>query len=104
MSILVDEASYRVALHRLEELWNCAPGSPEADEMEALAIQVELYESQHHPVPSPTSAEATRFACDQSLKRVTTPKDMSLREWSQRVADEIKAAFADEPPKGEGKL
>lgn len=60
-----DEMSYQSALERIEALWECETGTPEAAEMEALTVLVDAYEERHNPVPLPTLAEAIRFAMDQ---------------------------------------
>jgi len=60
-----DEVSHQAALDRIEALWECAPDTPEAAEMEALVVLVDAYETRLHPVPLPTPAEAILFAMDQ---------------------------------------
>ncbi len=47
------EDDYEAALDRIEQLFDASPGTPEVDELEILAILVEAYEEQHHPIPAP---------------------------------------------------
>lgn len=44
------EAEYEVALARLEEIFQADPGTPEGDELEALADLVLAYEEKHYPI------------------------------------------------------
>lgn len=43
-------ADYEAAMELIENLWDAKPGTPEADQLEALAIHVEQYESQQFPI------------------------------------------------------
>ena len=38
------------ALRRLDAVWGAAPGTPEGDELEVLAVLVEDYETRHFPI------------------------------------------------------
>lgn len=44
------EIDYRMALIRIEALFDAEPGSPEGDELELLASFVEAYEEEHYPI------------------------------------------------------
>lgn len=54
---LLSQAEYDLALARLDDLWSAEPGSPEADELDALADAISHYEdaqrTQTLPPPSP---------------------------------------------------
>jgi len=63
--VIRNETEYREALQRVDELFEAAPGTPEADELETWAILVDSYEEVHYPVPPPDPVEAIRFAMDQ---------------------------------------
>lgn len=67
------EDECEAALARIEALWDAPEGSPDSDEMEALAILVEAYEREAHPVAPPDPIEAVRFAMEQ---RGLKPKDL----------------------------
>ena len=45
------KADYRAALKRIEVLWDAPTKSPEADELEVLALLVEAYEKEHITMP-----------------------------------------------------
>ena len=53
-----DHDSHEKALRRIERLWDAAPGSPEADELDALATLVDAYERRTFPIPPPDPVEA----------------------------------------------
>jgi len=44
------ESDYRMALKRIEALFDAEPGTPEGDELELLAYFVEAYEDEHYPI------------------------------------------------------
>lgn len=44
------ESDYRMALKRIETIFNAKPGTPEGDELELLASFVEAYEEEHYPI------------------------------------------------------
>ena len=44
------EADYKLALERVEQLWGSPDGSPEGEELNALAALIETYEQKHYPV------------------------------------------------------
>jgi HTH-type transcriptional regulator / antitoxin HigA len=53
------------ALHRMEELWGAAEGSPEAEELEVLVTLVDAYEARHHAIDPPDPVEAILFRMQQ---------------------------------------
>ena len=64
------EADYEAALKLIEQLWECAPGSEQEDQLDVLSLLVEAYEERHHPIPPPDPIEAILFRMDQmSLSR-----------------------------------
>lgn len=68
-----NEADYKAALARLEQLMNAQPGTEEGDELEVLATLVEGYEDRYFPVEWPDPVEAIRFRMDQAG---LTPRDL----------------------------
>jgi HTH-type transcriptional regulator / antitoxin HigA len=60
------EADYEAMLLRIESLMDAEAGTPEADELEVLAMLVELYEEEHFPMSWPDPIEAIRFRMDQA--------------------------------------
>jgi len=59
------QSDYESALARVEKLMDAAPGSPEEDELERLAILIEQYEEIHFPIAPPDPAEARKFRVEQ---------------------------------------
>jgi HTH-type transcriptional regulator/antitoxin HigA len=55
---VTDHESHAKALQRIEQLWDAAPGSPEADELDALATLVDAYERRAFPISPPDPVEA----------------------------------------------
>jgi HTH-type transcriptional regulator/antitoxin HigA len=51
------EADYDTALAEVERLWGAGVGSPEGDQLDALATLIDAYEAQHYPMgcPKPSS-------------------------------------------------
>ena len=45
-----NEEEYRIALDRLDTLWKCKKGSPEAQEFEKLCDEIEEYEKIYYPM------------------------------------------------------
>lgn len=63
--LIKTEQQYTAALSRLEALMGAAAGTPEADELELLALLIGTYEDQRYPQELPTPAEAIRFRMEQ---------------------------------------
>ncbi|MNZ14051.1 hypothetical protein D3C78_309670 [compost metagenome] len=49
------------AFVRMEERWGAETGTPEGDELEALAVLIEKYEDEHYPIPPSDPSEAIKF-------------------------------------------
>lgn len=52
-----NEEDYETALEEIEQLWDVASGTPEADRLEVLVTLVEAYEAEHYPIPAPDPIE-----------------------------------------------
>lgn len=63
--IIKNEEQYESALERINELMDAKPGTDEFDELELLAMLVDSYENQVHPIEPPDPIEAIRFRMDQ---------------------------------------
>ena len=57
---------YEAALARIDALWDAAPGSEEADELEVLATLIDRYEEEHESIPPPDPIEAILFRLEQT--------------------------------------
>lgn len=56
---------HKAALKRIDALMDAAPRSPEANELEVLAILVERYEREAFPIDPPSPVDAIRFRMEQ---------------------------------------
>ena len=56
---------HQAALARIDQIWEAKLGTPEGDELDALATLVESYEIKHSPIDPPDPAEAIKFRMDQ---------------------------------------
>jgi HTH-type transcriptional regulator/antitoxin HigA len=59
------EEDYRKALKKAGEIWDAEPGTPEADELEALLPLIEDYEEAHYPIDPPDPIEAIKVRMEQ---------------------------------------
>ncbi|MBN2427001.1 MAG: transcriptional regulator [Deltaproteobacteria bacterium] len=64
--VIKNETEYEAALERIDQLMDAEPGTPEFDELELLAMLVDIYENEVHPVAPPDPLEAIRFRIDQA--------------------------------------
>ncbi|GAB4169434.1 MAG: hypothetical protein Tsb0017_17980 [Geothermobacteraceae bacterium] len=64
--VIKTEEEYAVALERINELMDAEPGTDEFDELELLAMLVDTYENETHPIDLPDPIEAIRFRMDQA--------------------------------------
>jgi HTH-type transcriptional regulator/antitoxin HigA len=56
---------YKLALARLESIFDAKPGTPEGDELEVLGILLANYEEEHFPIGFPDPIEALKFRMEQ---------------------------------------
>ncbi len=61
-----NENDYNAALSRVDELMSAEPGSPEGEELDALADLVELYEAKNEPLGYPDPVAAIEFRMEQA--------------------------------------
>ncbi len=65
------EEDYRLALKRLEEIFDAAEGTPESDELNILGLMVDDYENKHYPIEAPDPIEAIKIRMEEMhLKQV----------------------------------
>lgn len=71
LKVIKTEREYENALERVYNLMqlDLADESPESDELEALALFVEDYESRHYAIAPPTPIEAITFRLEQMGKQ-----------------------------------
>jgi len=66
LKVIKTEAEYGAARRRLSELMDAEAGTPEADQLEMLAVLVEDYERKIAPIDPPDPIEAIRFRMEQA--------------------------------------
>jgi HTH-type transcriptional regulator / antitoxin HigA len=59
------DADLKKALARVESLLDAKKGTPEADELDVLAMLIERYEDEAYPIGLPTPVEAIKFRMEQ---------------------------------------
>ncbi|MCD4674886.1 MAG: transcriptional regulator [Desulfobacula sp.] len=65
------ESDYRLALKRLEEIFNASIGTPESDEADILGLLIDEYEKKHYPIKAPDPIEAIKIRMEEMhLKQV----------------------------------
>ncbi len=63
--LIKSERNYRQARARVAQLMDAREGTPEADELELLALLVEKYEQENFPIAGPNPIDAIRFRMEQ---------------------------------------
>jgi HTH-type transcriptional regulator / antitoxin HigA len=58
------DAEYRAALAQIEALWEAPEGSDTADMRDLLAMLVEVYEKQHHPIEAPDPIDFLNYVME----------------------------------------
>ena len=86
IKILKTEDEYEAALESIDALMDAAPGSPEEEELELLAILVEKYEQERYPIELPDPVEAIKFRMEQEG---LTRRDMIKYLGSQSKVSEV---------------
>ncbi|WP_373522260.1 type II toxin-antitoxin system HigA family antitoxin [Aquiflexum sp.] len=65
------EEDYRVALKRLEDIFDAKSGTPESDLLEILGLMVDDYENKHYAIEAPDPIEAIKIRMEEMhLKQV----------------------------------
>jgi len=64
---------YQAALKRVEQLWQAAAGSTEADALDVLTLLVADYETRHFPIPDPDPIQFLGYVME---SRGLTRKDL----------------------------
>ena len=59
------EKDYKVAIKRLEKIFNASPESKEGDEAEILSMLIDNYENQHYPIEAPDPIEAIKIRMEE---------------------------------------
>ncbi len=68
---LKTESDYRLALKRLEEIFDAEIGTSESDEADILGLMVDEFENKHYPVEAPDPIEAIKIRMEEmQLKQI----------------------------------
>jgi HTH-type transcriptional regulator/antitoxin HigA len=59
------EADYKLALRRLEEVFDAPIGTSESDEADILGVLVDEYEKKHYPIEAPDPIEAIKIRMEE---------------------------------------
>ena len=69
------EQEHHAAVKRIEQLMTAVPGSPEADELDLLAMLVDAYEAKHHPIDAPDPITGVQFRIEQQRSSLIHPTE-----------------------------
>lgn len=72
--VIKTEEEYKLALDRLEVIFEAEPGTPEGDELDLLSLLIDNYENIHFPIDLPDPVEAILFRMEQLNYQ---PKDLA---------------------------
>jgi HTH-type transcriptional regulator/antitoxin HigA len=65
------ETDYRLALKRLEEIFDAPVGTSEGDEADIIGLLIDEYEKKHYPIEAPDPIEAIKIRMEElQLKQV----------------------------------
>jgi HTH-type transcriptional regulator / antitoxin HigA len=60
-----NDHDHKMALARIEQLFNAEQGTPEGDELEVLIVLIDYYEEKTFPIDPPDPVEAIKFRMEQ---------------------------------------
>lgn len=85
---ILTEAEYQRALARLYDLFDTEPGTPQGEELAALADVVAAYEDLHYPIPDPPPGAFIEY----ELERLAlTPDDLIPALGNRETVDAVMA-------------
>ena len=66
VAVIRDEADYKEALTRINQIYNAESGSDDFFELKILAQEIEEYENIHYPIPEADPIEIIEFILEQN--------------------------------------
>lgn len=63
--VIKTEDDYKLALKRLEVIFDAEPGTSEGEELDLLSLLIDNYEKIHYPIGLPDPIEAIKFRMEQ---------------------------------------
>lgn len=74
------ENDYKIALIRLEQLFDAKTGTIESDELDILAILVDEYENKYFPIEAPDPIEAIKIRMEEmNLKQIDLVNEIGTK-------------------------
>jgi HTH-type transcriptional regulator/antitoxin HigA len=71
VKLIKTEEEYRLALKRLELIFDAKIGTPESDEADVLGLLIDEYEKKHYPIEAPDPIEAIKIRMEEmQLKQI----------------------------------
>ena len=71
IKLIKTEADYRLALKRLDEIFDAPIGTSDSDEADILGLLVDEYEKKYYPIEAPDPIEAIKIRMEElQLKQV----------------------------------
>ena len=71
IKMIKTEVDYKIALKRLELIFDAPIGSIESDEADIIALMIDEYEKKHYPIEAPDPIEAIKIRMeDMHLKQI----------------------------------
>ncbi|HCY43580.1 MAG TPA: transcriptional regulator [Prolixibacteraceae bacterium] len=65
IKLIKTEEDYKLALNRLEVIFDAPIGTPESDDADLLALLIDEYEKQHYPIEAPDPIEAIKIRMEE---------------------------------------
>jgi len=65
IKLIKTEEDYKLALNRLEVIFDAPIGTSDSDEADVLALLVDEYEKQHYPIDAPDPIEAIKIRMEE---------------------------------------
>jgi len=65
LKLIKIELDYKIALKRLNEIFDAKIGSKESDEADVLELLVDEYEKKYHPIEAPYPIDAIKIRMDE---------------------------------------
>ncbi len=63
------DTDYKLALSRLEDIFDARVGTPESDEADILGLIIDEYENKHFPIEAPDPIEAIKIRMEEMQLR-----------------------------------
>jgi len=75
-----NEADYKLALKRLDEIFDASIGTPESDEADILALMIDEFEQKHCAIEAPDPIEAIKIRMEElGLKQINLVEEIGSK-------------------------